>query len=104
MNQVFCTSRSPAETTRDAEFYAFQLFQSERADTTVHFVRELRVRWDMDKGRLKWDEEPMKSFRTSQEALEWYIRRKITLAKSGFIYPTRWPAPLRVPGNCRLIL
>ncbi len=93
-----------AAATRQAEFYAFQIFQSESAGTTAHFVRELRLRWDPALGRMRWDEEPVKVFRENQEALDWYIRRRCILAKSGFIYPTKWPAPLRVPAGGQLIL
>lgn len=97
MNQVLCTSRVPAATTPNPEFYAFLLFESECRGRCTHFVRELRVRWNPEVGRLAWDEEPIKSCETDQEALDWYIQRKISLAKSGFIYPCRWPSVLRVP-------
>lgn len=103
MSQV-SSDAQPATAKREAEFYAFQIFQSECAGAKAHFVRELRLRWDAERGRMRWDEEPVRAFKEGHEALDWYLRRKCTLAKSGFHFPTKWPSPLRVPEGCRLIL
>lgn len=98
------SNAQPVTAKDEAEFYAFQIFHSKGAGAKTHFVRELRLRWDAEQGRMRWDEEPVRAFKEDHEALEWYLRRKCMLAKSGLHFPTKWPAPLRVPTGCHLIL